>query len=388
MALAIKARPHPASMESPLQPPSLYPTPWRPGRPLPWSAHRPGDGVPLEPWLLQVDRRDPLTLSAMAELEALLSTEERNQIDRLRRPEDRQRALLGRGVLRWVLGDWLVLDPAALRFAAGSHGKPELVGPCPTPWQSKPSRSKSAEWPASQSKRRRSEQFYSKQCQSEPSQPEQVDSEKFHSLPFNTELIQSELSQLGLIQSELSQSELSQSELIQSELSQSELSQSEECQEQSPRFRSPFSNSLSSNSQKFNLPQFNLPQFNLSHSGELILLAFHARDPVGVDVERQRSDWDWRPIARRCLDPSTVESLLALAPAEAASAFVQAWCDLEAGLKARGVGLVGANDGQAQAMEPRLRRWRLAVPAGYAGAVALLDPGSRRQAPEVALRPS
>ena len=178
-----------------------------------------------------------------------------------------------------------------------------------------------------------------------PSQPEQFDTEKFHSLPFN-------------------------SKLTQSELSQSELSQSEECQEQSPRFRSPFSNSPSSNS-----PKFNLPQFNLSHSGELILLAFHARDPVGVDVERQRSDWDWRPIARRCLDPSTVESLLALAPAEAASAFVQAWCDLEAGLKARGVGLVGANDGQAQAMEPRLRRWRLAVPAGYAGAVALLDPG-------------
>ncbi len=378
MVLAIKARPHPASMESPLQPPSLYPTPWRPGRPLPWSAHRPGDGVPLEPWLLQVDRRDPLTLSAMAELGALLSTEERNQIDRLRRPEDRQRALLGRGVLRWVLGDWLVLDPAALRFAAGSHGKPELMGPCPTPWQSKPSQSKPVEWPASQSKRRRSEQFYSKQCQSEPSQPEQVDSEKFHSLPFNSEPSQSELSQSELRQSELSQSELSQSELI-----HSELSESEECQEQSPRFGSPFSNLLSSNSQKFNLPQF-----NLSHSGELIMLAFHARDPVGVDVERQRSDWDWRPIARRCLDPSTVESLLALAPAEAASAFVQAWCDLEAGLKARGVGLVGVNDGQAQAMEPRLRRWRLAVPAGYAGAVALLDPGSRGQAPEVALRQS
>ena len=368
MVLAIKARPHPVSMESPLQPPSLYPTPWRPGRPLPWSAHRPGDGVSLEPWLLQVDRRDPLTLAAMAELEALLSTEERNQIDRLRRPEDRQRALLGRGVLRWVLGDWLALDPAALRFAAGSHGKPELVGLCPPPWQSKPSQSKPAEWPASQSKRRCSDQFYSKQFHSRPSQPEQVDSEKLHSLPSN--------------------SELTQSELTQSELSQSELSQHEECQEQSPRFRSPFSNSPSSNSPKFNQPQFNLPQFNLSHSGELILLAFHARDPVGVDVERQRSDWDWRPIARRCLDPSTVESLLALAPAEAASAFVQAWCDLEAGLKARGVGLVGANDGQAQTMEPRLRRWRLAVPAGYAGAVALLDPGSRRQAPEVALRPS
>lgn len=344
MALAIKARPRPASMESLLQPPSLYPTHWWPGRPLPWSAHRPGDGVPLEPWLLQVDRRDPLTLTAMAELEALLSTEERNQIDRLRRPEDRQRALLGRGVLRWVLGDWLVLDPAALRFAAGPHGKPELVGPCPTPWQSKPSQSKPAEWPASQSKRRRSGQFYPKQCHSRPSQPEQVDTEKFHSLLFN------------------------------SKLTQSKLTQSEECQEQSPRFRSPFSNSPSSNSPKFNQPQFNLPQFNLSHSGELILLAFHARDPVGVDVERQRSDWDWRPIARRCLDPSTVESLLALAPAEAASAFVQAWCDLEAGLKARGVGLAQASEVQALAIEPRLRRWRLDLPAGYGGAVALLDP--------------
>jgi len=270
-----------------------------------------------------------------AELEALLSTEERNQIDRLRRPEDRQRALLGRGVLRWVLGDWLVLDPTALRFDVGSHGKPELVGPCPTPWQSGPSQSKPAQWPASQSKRRCSEIFYSKQCESEPSQPEQVDSEKFNSQPFN------------------------------SELSQSELSQSDERQEQSPRFKSPSSNS----------PKFNQPQFNLSHSGELILLAFHARDPVGVDVERQRPDLDWRPIARRCLDPSTVESLLALPPAEAVSAFVQAWCDLEAGLKARGVGLAWANDGQALGMEPRLRRWRLAVPAGYAGAVALLEPG-------------
>jgi len=49
--------------------------------------------------------------------------------------------------------------------------------------------------------------------------------------------------------------------------------------------------------------------------------------------------------------------------------------DLEAGLKARGLGLARANDGRSRAMERRLRRWRLALPAGYAGAVALLDPG-------------
>jgi hypothetical protein len=69
-----------------------------------------------------------------------------------------------------------------------------------------------------------------------------------------------------------------------------------------------------------------------------------------------------------------VESLLALPPAEAASAFVELWCALEAGLKARGVGLAQACQVQSLAMEPRLRRWRLALPPGYAGAVALLDP--------------
>ncbi len=117
------------------------------------------------------------------------------------------------------------------------------------------------------------------------------------------------------------------------------------------------------------------PHFNLSHSGDLILLAFHAAAPVGVDVERQQADLDWLPIARRCLDPAQVESLLALPPAEAASAFMESWCALEAGLKARGVGLAQASEAQALAMEPRLRRWRLALPAGYGGAVALLDPG-------------
>ena len=278
------------------QPQPLPTPPWWPGEPLPWRAHRPGEAAPLEPLLLRVDRRDPRVLATTAELEALLTIEERHQVDRYRRLADRQRALLGRGVLRQVLGAWLGLDPACLSFAAGSHGKPELVGPCPATWQSQPSQS---------------ERLQSKPT---PWQP-------------------------------------SQSETSYSDPSPKEPSPKDQCQEPNP------------------------PQFNISHSGDLILLAFHATDPVGVDVERQRPDWDWRPIARRCLDAATVESLLALAPAEAATAFVQAWCDLEAGLKARGVGLARASDGQSRAMERRLRRWRLALPAGYGGSVALLDPG-------------
>jgi 4'-phosphopantetheinyl transferase len=210
--------------------------------------------VPLEPWLLRVDRNNPQMLAATAELEALLSCQEQQKINRLRRPEDRQRTLLGRGVLRLVLGAWLDRDPAALRFAAGPHGKPQLLHPGPSMPQGKP------------------------------------------------------------------------------------------------------------------------PQFNISHSGDLILLAFHVATPVGVDVERQQPDLNWRPIARRCLDPAQVESLLALPPAEAASAFVECWCALEAGIKAIGVGLAQAREAPALAIEPRLRRWRLDLPAGYSGAVALLDP--------------
>jgi 4'-phosphopantetheinyl transferase len=201
-----------------------------------------------------VDRSNPRVLAATAELEALLSCQEQEKMNRLRRPDDRQRTLLGRGVLRLVLGAWLDRDPAALRFAAGPHGKPQLLDPGPS------------------------------------------------------------------------------------------------------------------------TPQGNPPEFNISHSGDLILLAFHAAAPVGVDVERQQPDLDWRPIARRCLAPAQVESLLALPQAEAASAFVESWCDLEAGLKARGVGLAQASEVQALAIKPRLRRWRLDLPAGYSGAVALLDP--------------
>jgi len=247
-------------MAGPAQLQPLRPQPWWPGRPLPWlAAQRSGDGPPLEPWLLRVDCRDPQVLAATTELEALLSCQEQEKMNRLRRPDDRQRTLLGRGVLRLVLGAWLDRDPAALRFAAGPHGKPQLLHPGPSTPHGK-------------------------------------------------------------------------------------------------------------------MPQGKVPQFNTSHSGELILLAFHAAAPVGVDVERQQPDLDWRPIARRCLAPAQVESLLALPAAEAASAFVECWCALEAGLKARGVGLAQASEVQALAIEPQLRRWRLDLPAGYSGSVALLDP--------------
>jgi 4'-phosphopantetheinyl transferase len=113
------------------------------------------------------------------------------------------------------------------------------------------------------------------------------------------------------------------------------------------------------------------PPFNVSHSGDLILLALHPSRPVGVDVEQARPDLDWRSIARRVLPPAEAEALERLAAGDGGSAaadgFLVAWCRLEAGLKARGLGLAGLGD------PPQgLTVWDVAVPAGYRAAVALM----------------
>jgi 4'-phosphopantetheinyl transferase len=111
------------------------------------------------------------------------------------------------------------------------------------------------------------------------------------------------------------------------------------------------------------------PPFNVSHSGDLILLALHTSRPVGVDVEQARPDLDWRPIARRVLpgvEAEVLERLAAGGESAAADGFLLAWCRLEAGLKARGLGLAGLGE-PPQGMAV----WDVAVPEGYRAAVAL-----------------
>ncbi len=127
------------------------------------------------------------------------------------------------------------------------------------------------------------------------------------------------------------------------------------------------------------LPHQGSPRFNISHSGRLVLLGFHAAGEVGVDVERHRPDLRWRRIALRCLPSHAVSGIDALPPQLQGMAFLQAWCRLEAGLKARGVGLQGLEELQAR---PSLREapagtmpqlWQVVLPAGYVGAVALVQ---------------
>ena len=65
--------------------------------------------------------------NSLSDWEALLGSEERERAHRFHFPEDWRRYVYGRGLLRWLLGIYLGLDPAALKFTYSEHGKPELA---------------------------------------------------------------------------------------------------------------------------------------------------------------------------------------------------------------------------------------------------------------------
>jgi len=95
------------------------------GTPRPWSLG-PHDPAPAE-GAVHVWRAD---LQAVGdELGQLLSGEERARAERLLSQSDRERWMRCRGVLRALLGRYLQLDPRALEFSLGEHGKPMLDTP-------------------------------------------------------------------------------------------------------------------------------------------------------------------------------------------------------------------------------------------------------------------
>jgi len=60
-------------------------------------------------------------------LERTLSPDERERAARYRFARDRARYIVARGILRTILGRYLDLDPAGLRFVYGPQGKPALA---------------------------------------------------------------------------------------------------------------------------------------------------------------------------------------------------------------------------------------------------------------------
>lgn len=77
----------------------------------------------------------PLAVSAarLEYLGALLSTEERDRVDRIRREAAAREFVVSRGVARELLALVCGASPADIRFGAGRHGKPYIEAPLPAP---------------------------------------------------------------------------------------------------------------------------------------------------------------------------------------------------------------------------------------------------------------
>ena len=118
------------------------------------------------------------------------------------------------------------------------------------------------------------------------------------------------------------------------------------------------------------------PQFNLSHAGELVLLALHPSQAVGVDGERLDRRCNLERLAPRLLTEQQRADQANL-PADQRHAFLlRQWCRLEAQLKCSGKGLAGLEAlRQAQANRaPSTKLVDLALPPGYCGALAWAQP--------------
>ncbi|MBA4146719.1 MAG: 4'-phosphopantetheinyl transferase superfamily protein [Verrucomicrobia bacterium] len=95
---------------------------------LNWTA--PADFTPLKPgeshiWATSIDQ----PLSVYFELKSFLSLDEQVKAARFRTSQSRQQFVLGRGLLRKLLGYYLDEHPSELSFVYGEHGKPILFNP-------------------------------------------------------------------------------------------------------------------------------------------------------------------------------------------------------------------------------------------------------------------
>ena len=120
--------------------------------------------------------------------------------------------------------------------------------------------------------------------------------------------------------------------------------------------------------------------FNVTHSHTLALYAIVRERPVGVDVERIRTDLGFEEMADRFFSPTEVAELRALPAYEQVDAFFRCWTRKEAYLKARGDGLTVPAHQFSVPLQPCLPFAPLRVGvAGYAEGewyIRALDPGA------------
>jgi 4'-phosphopantetheinyl transferase len=93
-----------------------------PRSPAPGLALGPGE---IHVWAVRLDPPP----EEVARLERLLSADERQRAGRFRFDQHRRQYTVGRGALRTLLGAYLEVPPAEVRFQYGPRGKPFLAPP-------------------------------------------------------------------------------------------------------------------------------------------------------------------------------------------------------------------------------------------------------------------
>jgi 4'-phosphopantetheinyl transferase len=84
----------------------------------PVDRHLTTDGIHV--WLVSLDQ-------PVSQFQGLLSIDERIRAERFHFDRDRNRFIVGRGILRTITGCYLGVEPGRLQFCYGSKGKPALA---------------------------------------------------------------------------------------------------------------------------------------------------------------------------------------------------------------------------------------------------------------------
>ncbi len=116
--------------------------------------------------------------------------------------------------------------------------------------------------------------------------------------------------------------------------------------------------------------------FNLTRCEDLALLAVSAGGPVGIDLERLRTDFAPEPLAARFFAPAEREALEQASPADKHRIYWAIWTAKEACLKALGTGLdtplnsFAVSLDAAHTLSPPLRLLPLSPAPDFVAAVA------------------
>lgn len=129
-------------------------------------------------------------------------------------------------------------------------------------------------------------------------------------------------------------------------------------------------------------------EFNVSHAGRFALIALSTCGQVGVDIEYRGRPLDVESLGEHVFSP--LEQRSPLGTAEKAEDFIERWVAKESVLKALGLGIsehlqaVSVLAGSGESYEivhdhsewTGIKAWPIAVPDGYAAALAVKSPNS------------